>query len=100
MHIIKFPKKAETIVAPIPPAKPQKLGFIGGVIYFIWLVTVLVWPVLRWVIAMEVLFQFVRMIWFWDAPEVNAGWTFLLHFTAFSALTYFVGVFEPKGAKL
>jgi hypothetical protein len=73
----------------------------GGVtvliIKAIWIMTVLVWPVARWVIGIEVGFQFFRMLWHWYTPGVHAGWTFLLHFGVLTALTYFVGAYKPKG---
>jgi hypothetical protein len=56
------------------------------------------WPLLRWIVAYEVLWQLLRMLWYWNTPGVHAGWTFLLHFALLTALTYFVAVYEPKDA--
>lgn len=68
-----------------------------GLVRTIWAVTVLVWPVLRWVLSFEVLFQMVRMFYYWNTPGVYAGWTFLLHFAVLTAITYFVSAYTPKG---
>ena len=57
----------------------------------------LMWPVLRWVLAIDVTWQFVRMLYFWNTAGTFAGFAFLLHFGAFSALTYFVAVYRPRG---
>jgi hypothetical protein len=88
---------------PVNPAKPTN-GFnakgkalLAGLVRLIWVVTVLVWPVLKWVVSIEVFFQFVRMIYHWDTPGVYAGWTFLVHFAVLTALTYFVSLYKPKG---
>jgi hypothetical protein len=34
---------------------------------------------------------------FLEHPNVYAGWTFLLHFAVFTALTYLVAVHRPRG---
>ena len=68
-----------------------------GMVRTIWVVTVLIWPVLRWVLSFEVLFQMVRMFYYWNTPGVHAGWTFLLHFAVLTAITYFVSAYTPKG---
>ena len=72
-------------------------GFLAGVIKTLWVMTILVWPFLRWVAALDVVLQFVRMLWKWDTPGAYAGWTFLLHFGVLTAFTYFVSVYKPKG---
>ena len=53
--------------------------------------------VLKWLVSIEVFFQFIRMIYHWNTPGVYAGWTFLLHFAVLTALTYFVSIYKPKG---
>ncbi|MCG5075842.1 hypothetical protein L5014_21110 [Paraburkholderia sp. RG36] len=63
----------------------------------VWIVTVLLWPFARWIIGIEVGFQFFRMLWYWHTPGVHAGWTFLLHFGVLTALTYFIAFYKPKG---
>lgn len=103
-NIIKFPRGDAPPVAPAPvPVKPAN-GFnakgkvlLAGLVRFVWVATVLVWPVLKWVVSIEVFFQFVRMIYHWDTPGVYAGWTFLVHFAVLTALTYFVSLYKPKG---
>lgn len=103
-NIIKFPRGDAPPVAPAPvPVKPAN-GFntkgkalLAGLVRVVWVATVLVWPVLKWVVSIEVFFQFVRMIYHWDTPGVYAGWTFLVHFAVLTALTYFVSLYKPKG---
>lgn len=63
---------------------------------FVWVLMVLVWPVLKWVISLDCVYQLVRAIYYWDTPGVYAGWTFMAHFAVFVVLTYFVSVYKPK----
>lgn len=107
-NIVKFPRLTKPpppepvepppAAAP-PPAlpEPRGRGFVAALIRFVWFATVLVWPILKWVAAIEVFFQFVRMLYHWNTPGVYAGWTFLLHFTVLTVLTYLVSVYKPKG---
>jgi Uncharacterized KleE stable inheritance protein len=74
----------------------KKQTVLSIAIKTVWTLTVLLWPILKWVCSLEVLFQLLRMFYHWDTPGMHAGWTFVLHFLAFSALTYFVSVYEPK----
>lgn len=100
-NIIKFPKEhAEpvvTTVLPVCAAKARDAGLVAGIVKFIWVVTVLVWPILKWVLSIHAAFQFVRMIYYWNTPGVYASWTFLLHFAVLTAITYFVSIYKPKG---
>jgi hypothetical protein len=60
---------------------------------------VLMWPLLRWVMAVDTTWQLARMLYFWDTQGTYAGWTFLLHFGVFVALTYFVSVYRPDDTR-
>ena len=61
----------------------------------IWVVLVCLWPLARWVAGIDLCFQLIRTACYWNNPSVSAGWTFLLHFAAFTARTYLVGVHRP-----
>ncbi|EMK0110371.1 protein kleE [Escherichia coli] len=103
--IIKFPGVEVEAEAPAPrveaPSKaPPRFTFARGVqalVRFVWVATVLVWPVAKWIISIDVFFQFLRMLYHWNTPGVHAGWTFLVHFAVLTALTYFVSLYKPKG---
>ena len=106
-NIIKFPRNEQAEpVAPmeaVASVKPVKVSnakgkaFLAGVLRFVWIAVVLVWPVLKWLVSIEVFFQFLRMVYHWNTPGEYAGWTFLLHFAVLTALTYFVSIYKPKG---
>jgi hypothetical protein len=104
-NIIKFPKATEataTVVQDTPQQAEKAAptvkvnGVFARVLKTVWVVTVLVWPVLKWVVSIDVFFQFIRMMYHWNTPGVHAGWTFLLHFAVLTALTYFVSLYKPK----
>jgi hypothetical protein len=62
------------------------------------IVVALLWPWLKWVLAIDVTWQLARMVYHWQTPGVHAGWTFLGHFAVLIALTYFVAVRRSQGA--
>ncbi|MCK0505335.1 KleE stable inheritance protein [Aromatoleum anaerobium] len=104
-NIVKFPGDggpAPALPAPVQAKPKGGLNARGKVILAtvwraVWIVFVLVWPVLKWVISIEVFFQLIRMVYHWNTPGVHAGWTFLLHFGVLTALTYLVAFYKPKG---
>lgn len=77
--------------------RPAGSGMGGKIIQGLWVITVLLWPLLKWVLAMDCLYQLGRMLYYWDTPGVHGGWVFVLHFTFFTVLTYFVSGYKPKG---
>jgi hypothetical protein len=77
--------------------KAISLALLKGIWASVWLVLVSAWPMVRWIAGIDLCLQLIRMAYFWNTPNVYAGWTFLLHFAVFSALTYLVGVHRPAG---
>jgi hypothetical protein len=72
-------------------------GMWSRIIRGVWVCTVILWPVLRWVIAFDCVAQLIKAMYHWNTPGSHAGLVFILHFLAFSALTYFVSAYRPKG---
>lgn len=109
-NIIKFPggkqnEEGAPVDAPkavsssLSPRSPSRIrAFMSGLVRVLWTITVLVWPVLKWVISISAAFQLMRTLYYWNTPDVHAGWVFLLHFFVLTALTYFVSIYKPKGA--
>lgn len=108
-NVYKFPGgdgARKPLSAAPEPAANKAQGHPGvarkaasGVVKTLWFVVALVWPFLRWVVALDVVFQGLVMVWHWDTPGSHAGWTFALHFAVLVALTFFVSVFKPQGVK-
>jgi hypothetical protein len=72
-------------------------AFGGLTVRAFWVCTVILWPLLRWVIALDCVVQLIKTMYYWHTPGSYAGIVFLLHFLIFSALTYFVSAYRPKG---
>jgi hypothetical protein len=96
-NIINFPRPPikETVKSAAPKSKDR--GLVVGLLKCVWMMTVLAWPLLRWALSIDVLFQFVRMVYHWNTPGAFAGWTFVLHFVLLTAFTYYVSIYKPKG---
>lgn len=54
------------------------------------------WPIVRWVMALNCVYQFGRALYYWNTPGMYAGWTALLHYAAFGGLYYFMATYKPK----
>ncbi|MGK5079104.1 KleE stable inheritance protein [Janthinobacterium sp. HLX7-2] len=103
--IIQFPvaaggkDKAQPLPEPerqsVPPI-PEKGPSIRQIV---WVLTVLCWPLLRFVMVCDVLFQLLRALVLWDTPGTHAGWTFTLHYAVFCYLTWFVAYGNPDQSR-
>ncbi|MEI7994775.1 MAG: KleE stable inheritance protein [Methylococcaceae bacterium] len=103
--IINFPKHGRAtaavescLVLPLPKAKipRKKLGIGSTFIKVIWVLVVLLLPLVEWIIALDCVFQFFRMLYYWNTKGVHAGITFSLHFFSYAALICFVALYKPK----
>jgi len=61
------------------------------------LVIVLIWPVLQWLFAFDVLVQFLKMLYYWNDLYVSGVWTFLGHFGLYVLCMLFVAT-GPTGS--
>jgi len=64
----------------------------ASVLYFLAVIT---YPFLKWLAALDVFVQFVRMLFMWSSPGVHAGWNFLGHFAFLTAYTWFATLYRP-----
>ena len=105
-NIIQFPRRdspaatprlAPQVVQPKPLAAAGGGGVLSNLIKVVWVVTVLLWPLMKWILSLDVLFQFARIVYHWNTPDVYATWTFLFHLALLLVLTYFVSLYKPKG---
>lgn len=104
MTIIRFPTiRKETSVASTQTSAqaeqpstiqraPSLLGIRVG-----WVVLVVLWPILRKVLALDCLVQFLIAIYHWDDAPFRGCLTFGIHFAVLTALTYFVATYKPRG---
>jgi hypothetical protein len=99
-NIIQFPRRE--VMPPVQEApqtnnSAQGIGVVSVIVAGVWVVIVLLWPLLQWIVSLDVLYQLLRTLYYWRTPGVYAGWTLVMHFTALTALTYFVSVYRPQG---
>lgn len=79
---------AAPIARPVTPRENVKRS--RQVFVVCWVVFMLFWPITRWILAFDVLFQSLRAMYHWDTPGVYAGWSFMLHLVVASVLNYLV----------
>ncbi|TNC78240.1 protein kleE [Janthinobacterium lividum] len=102
--IIQFPavtKSKDKACSPAPGRRSASQLPANGssVRQIIWVLTVLCWPLLRFSLVCDVLFQLLRALVLWDKPGAHAGWTFLLHYAFFCYLTWFVAYGNPDQSR-
>lgn len=66
----------------------------------VWAVTLVLWPLIRLVVIVDVMFQLARMAYHWNTPGMHAGWTVALHFGVAVLIQCYVGLYTPKGINL
>jgi hypothetical protein len=98
-NVIQFPKPQKNIregsikgyVATHSKIESNTRNSYGNkLVKIVHLAVVLVWPILKWLVAIDVTWRFFRMIYFWNTPGSFEGWTFLMHFAFFVWLMMFV----------
>ena len=84
---VESAKQVPAMDAPADVTKPQAQSRVFSVA---WILFLLMWPLVQWLVAFDIVYQFLRALYYWNAPGGHAGITFLIHLIAASALTYFV----------
>lgn len=112
MTIIQFPGKFRPPPRPLAPQRPvpkaraaagstvrkRSLGYkvARALTNVLWCVVIFTWPLLEWVLSMDVLFQFLRMLYYSGTPGMHAGWTFTMHFLIFIGLYFFMVFYKAE----
>ena len=66
------------------------------IVQLVWALTVMIWPLLRWVLALDVTLQLFRVFVLSMHQGWYLDWILIEHFMFFVALTYFVSVYKPR----
>lgn len=66
------------------------------IVQLVWVLTVMIWPLLRWVLALDVTLQLFRVFILSMHKGWYVDWILIEHFMFFVALTYFVSVYKPR----
>jgi uncharacterized membrane protein YphA (DoxX/SURF4 family) len=103
-NIVPFPKRPGVASGPAigesrkPAMDHAKVRSIAGNVLYGFLVVVgAFWPILRWILAIDVFFKFLVMLWKWDTPGAHAGWVFVAHMAVLVTLTLLLANHKPKG---
>ncbi|MES3021697.1 MAG: KleE stable inheritance protein [Pseudomonadota bacterium] len=108
--VIKFPQKAierPPAATPVRSAAVQGCNMpvqlrsltnrvIRGIHLVLWTLIVLLLPLLKFVLGLDLLFQFGRMLYYWQTPGMHAGITCMLHFLGAVGLVVFI-LKQPRG---
>lgn len=104
MTILQFPgngKKTTTREfsrsSQVKQALPKRTEPSALFMQVIWVLIVLLWPILRKLLALDCVIQFLIAMYHWDTAPIRGCLTFGAHFAALTALTYFVTFYKPKG---
>ncbi|NOT13823.1 MAG: hypothetical protein HOP23_18705 [Methylococcaceae bacterium] len=62
----------------------------------IWLFLGMFWPLLNWIAAMDVVFQFLRALYYANTPAIHATLTASIHGVLYILLSLFVYLYRPK----
>jgi hypothetical protein len=71
----------------------RMMAWLFGVL---WLFLALLWPLINWLGAMDVVFQFVRALYYANAPANHATVQALIHSVLYLCLSFFVYLYRPK----
>ena len=61
----------------------------------VWLLLALFWPLLNWIVAMDVVFQFVRALYYANTPGTHATLQASIHGVSYLLLSCFVYLYRP-----
>lgn len=79
-----------------PLTKPLVARVASMMVRIVWVLTVAVWPILRWVLAFDVTVQLFRMLVLFADKGIYMDWTFIAHFACFVVLVYFATMYRPQ----
>ena len=69
---------------------------VSWLLGLLWIVLALLWPLINWLGAMDVVFQFVRALYYANTPANHATVQALIHGVLYLFLSFFVYLYRPK----
>ena len=69
---------------------------VSWLLGLLWLFLALLWPLINWLGAMDVVFQFVRALYYANTPANHATVQALIHSVLYLLLSLFVYLYRPK----
>jgi len=110
--IVQFPQIYQTVSTSIsfskndlPASKDAKYSpklkegkmILHGLFGLVWLVLAILWPLLNWLGALDVLFQWVRALYYVNTPAIHATWQAGMHTAGYLLVCAFVYLYRPNG---
>ncbi|SEO18959.1 hypothetical protein SAMN05216404_11352 [Nitrosospira multiformis] len=73
-----------------PPRVHMGSKVVSRFVSILWFLVAFFWPVLRWLLAIDVTFQFFRMLIGFSRSGLYFDWSFFLHFLLYTCMICFV----------
>jgi hypothetical protein len=71
-------------------------SIMSWIIGLVWLLLGMFWPLLNWIITMDVFFQFLRAVYYLSTPVIHATLQASIHGVLYILLSLFVYLYRPK----
>ena len=109
--IVQFPRHGPTNAKSLDPSeiaqktrkipkKTHRMTRRGMILHWpiglVWLLLGLCWPLLKWLGAMDVLFQCARALYFSNTPVLHATLQAGIHSVCYLLISLFVYLYRPK----
>ena len=108
--LLQFPKNARVGTNPSVSSEDGRIQkatinthrfagwkkMVSWLLGFLWIVLALLWPLINWLGAMDVVFQFVRALYYANTPANHATVQALIHGVLYLFLSFFVYLYRPK----
>jgi len=109
--IVQFPRHGPTTARPLDsseialktrniPNQAHRMTRRGILLHWsmglVWLLLGLCWPLLKWLGALDVLFQCVRALYFFNTPALHATLQAGIHSVCYLLISLFVYLYRPK----
>jgi hypothetical protein len=81
----------------VPPGPSPVV--IPGLVSMVWVIVMLTWPLLKRIASADMIVQSLRLLYYWNAPDVHSGWTFVLHLGAWVGAMCLMFSYTPQHSK-
>ncbi len=95
-----FPQATQKRNNQKDPIKTHSIGRLKKLMLWmlglVWLLLAVFWPLLNWIVAMDVVFQCVRALYYANTPGMHATLQAFMHGLSYLLLSCFVYLYRPK----
>ncbi|WP_347990394.1 KleE stable inheritance protein [Methylomonas sp. AM2-LC] len=101
--IILFPNSNTANKSPITQIRQQGKHWTKSLcillVSIIKIILAIFWTPIKWILSIDCFIQLLRTMYYWNTPDIHAGWVFLLHFSILTALMLFIASSNPYQGK-